>query len=180
MKDKVALITGASSGIGWFTAKLFAKKGCKVVLAARREKELEQLAAEIAEEGGEATYIATDVSLSQEVQNMVDHTIDSYGGLDYAVNTAAIEGHLGPLMEFPDTEWEKVININLIGTFYCMKYQSQAMIKSGFKGAIVNVGSVNSFRGFPGALPMLLLSTDWWDLPVVLPRSWPLLEYGLI
>lgn len=150
MKDKVALITGASSGIGWSTAKAFAEKGCKVVLAARREQELSQLAAEIEAAGGEATYIQTDVSSSKDVQKMVDHTINTFGRLDFAVNNAGIEGHFAPIFKMPDDQWEKVLDINLKGTFYCMKYQAIAMLAAENGGAIVNVGSVNSFLGFAG------------------------------
>lgn len=150
MKDKVTIITGASSGIGWYTAKAFAAKGSRVVLAARREQLLEELAQEIKSEGGEATYIATDVSSSEEVQRMVEHTMNTYGQLDFAINNAGIEGHFGPIVDFPDEQWEKVIDINLKGTFFCMKYQARAMLAAGNGGSIVNVGSVNSFLGFAG------------------------------
>ena len=150
MKDKVALITGASSGIGWSTAKAFAAKGSKVVLAARREQQLSQLASEIIEAGGDAAHIQTDVSSSEEVQKMVDHAIDTYGRLDFAVNNAGIEGHFAPIFDMPDDKWEQVMDINLKGTFYCMKYQVKAMMAAGNGGAIVNVGSVNSFLGFAG------------------------------
>lgn len=150
MKDKVALITGASSGIGWSTAKAFAQKGSKVVLAARREPELSQLAAEIQQKGGQVTYIPTDVSSSEQVQKMVDHTVNTFGRLDFAINNAGIEGQFAPIFDLPDDQWEKVMDINLKGTFYCMKYQAKAMLASGNGGAIVNVGSVNSFLGFAG------------------------------
>jgi NAD(P)-dependent dehydrogenase (short-subunit alcohol dehydrogenase family) len=150
MKDKVALITGASSGIGWSTAKAFAERGSKVVLAARRETELSQLATEIQQVGGQATYIPTDVSSSEQVQKMVDHTINTFGRLDYAINNAGIEGQFAPIFDLPDDQWEKVMDINLKGTFYCMKYQAKAMLTNGNGGSIVNVGSVNSFLGFAG------------------------------
>lgn len=150
MKDKVALITGASSGIGWATAKAFAAKGSKVVLAARRKEELEALASEIQNDGGQATFIQTDVSVGSAVEKMVDHTIQTYGRLDFAVNNAGIEGMFAPITELPDEQWEKVIDINLKGTFLCMKHQARAMLKAGHGGAIVNVGSVNSFLGFAG------------------------------
>jgi NAD(P)-dependent dehydrogenase (short-subunit alcohol dehydrogenase family) len=150
MKDKVALITGASSGIGLATAKAFAAKGSKVVLAARRDKELASLASEIQNDGGEATFIKTDVSSSEDVRKMVDHTIQTYGRLDFAINNAGIEGMFAPITELPDEQWEQVIDINLKGTFLCLKYQAKAMLQAGNGGAIVNVGSVNSFLGFAG------------------------------
>lgn len=150
MKDHVALITGASSGIGRSTAKAFAQKGAKVVLAARREQELASLQAEIEQVGGEASFIPTDVSKVSEVQRMVDHAIETFGRLDYCINNAGVEGDLKPITEFPEEEWDRVMAINLRGNFLCMKYQARAMLETGNGGAIVNVGSVNSFLGFGG------------------------------
>ena len=111
MKDHVALITGASSGIGWSTAKAFAQKGAKVVLAARREDELASLAAEIKESGGEASFLKTDVSKSSDVQQIVNHAIDTYGRLDYGINNAGVEGVFMPITEFPEEEWDRVMAI---------------------------------------------------------------------
>ncbi len=92
MNGKVALITGASSGIGWATAKAFAARGANVVLAARREDELATLAAEIERDGGQATYVKTDVSIASDVKRMVDHAVQTFGRLDFCVNNAGIEG----------------------------------------------------------------------------------------
>jgi len=97
MHDRVALITGASSGIGWATAEAFASKGARVVVAARRKSELATLVAEIKARGGQATAIQTDVAVAKEVERMVAHAIDTFGRLDYAVNNAGIEGQLAPL-----------------------------------------------------------------------------------
>ena len=83
MNGKVALITGASSGIGWATAKAFVARGARVALAARREEQLDALAAEIKAEGGEATYVKTDVSVASEVEHMVEHTVQTFGRLDF-------------------------------------------------------------------------------------------------
>ncbi|MDP1580488.1 MAG: SDR family oxidoreductase [Candidatus Didemnitutus sp.] len=150
MKDKVALITGASSGIGRATAEAFAAKGARIVAAARRQDELDSLVATIEASGGQATAIVTDVSSPKEVERMVAHAITTYGRLDYAVNNAAIEGVLSPITELADEAWDQVMNINLRGTFLCLKHQARAMLKCGNGGAIVNVGSVNSFLGFAG------------------------------
>jgi len=149
MKDKVALITGASSGIGRATAEAFAAKGARVVLAARRDGEMATLVAEIEARGGQASFVKTDVCAAADVQRMVDHTIETFGRLDYAVNNAGIEGSFVAIGDLPEDEWDRVLDTNLKGTFLCMKYQSQAMLKAGNGGAIVNVGSVNSFLGFP-------------------------------
>ena len=149
MNGRVALITGASSGIGRATAEAFAAKGAWVVVAARREEELASLVTDIETRGGKATAIKTDVSAKKDVERMVAHAIEMYGRLDYAVNNAGIEGQLAGITDLTEEDWGNVLNINLTGTFLCLKYQARAMIAGGHGGAIVNIGSVNSFLGFP-------------------------------
>ncbi|MGQ0760711.1 MAG: SDR family NAD(P)-dependent oxidoreductase [Acidobacteriota bacterium] len=148
MHDKVALITGASSGIGRATAEAFAAKGAKVVLAARREDELASIVSEIEAQGGKATAVKTDVSQAKDVERMVAHAIDTFGRLDFAVNNAGIEGRLANIVDLSEEEWDKVLDINLKGNFLCLRYEARAMLDRGNGGAIVNVGSVNSFLGF--------------------------------
>jgi NAD(P)-dependent dehydrogenase (short-subunit alcohol dehydrogenase family) len=150
MNDKVALITGAGSGIGRATAEAFVARGAKVVLAARREPELATLTTEIEAQGGKASFVVTDVAIAKDVERMVAYAIETFGRLDYAVNNAGIEGQLSGIMDLPEEEWDRVFNINLKGNFLCMKYEARAMLAGGHGGAIVNVGSVNSFLGFPG------------------------------
>jgi NAD(P)-dependent dehydrogenase (short-subunit alcohol dehydrogenase family) len=149
MNDKVALITGASSGIGRATGKAFAARGAKVVLAARREHELATLASEIESRGGRASFVATDVAIAKDVERMVAHAIETFGRLDYAVNNAGIEGRLSGITDLSEEEWDRVLDTNLKGTFLCLQYEARAMLECGHGGAIVNVGSVNSFLGFP-------------------------------
>lgn len=148
MKDKVALITGASSGIGRATAELFAEKGAKVVVSARRQDELDSLVAAIESDGGTATAIQTDVAVAKDVERMVEHAIKTFGRLDYAVNNAGIEGRFAGITDLSEADWDQVLNINLKGTFLGMQHQARAMLAAGNGGAIVNVGSVNSFLGF--------------------------------
>ena len=148
MNNKVALVTGASSGIGRATARLFAEKGAKVVVAARRQDELESLVSEIQSEGGEATAIQTDVCKVTDVKRMVDHAIKTFSRLDYAVNNAGIEGRFASITELSEADWDQVLGINLKGTFLGLQHQARAMLAAGNGGAIVNVGSVNSFLGF--------------------------------
>jgi NAD(P)-dependent dehydrogenase (short-subunit alcohol dehydrogenase family) len=150
MKGKVALVTGASSGIGRATALAFAAREARVALAARREDELAALAAEIEAKGGEATWVRTDVSIGGDVERMVAHTIDTFGRLDFAVNNAGIEGDFQGIADFSEDVWDRVLDINLKGTFLCLKYEARSMLAGGHGGAIVNVGSVNSFLGFGG------------------------------
>lgn len=148
ISNRVALITGASSGIGRATAELFGERGAHVAVAARRTDELESLVAEIEARGGQAIAIQTDVSVSTEVERMVAHTVERFGRLDYAVNNAGIEGQFAGITELSEADWDQVLNINLKGTFFGMQYQARAMLAAGNGGAIVNVGSVNSFLGF--------------------------------
>jgi NAD(P)-dependent dehydrogenase (short-subunit alcohol dehydrogenase family) len=148
MTNKVALITGASSGIGRATAELFAEKGAQVVVAARRQDELDSLVAGIEAGGGTATAIQTDVAVAKDVERMVEHAITTFGRLDYAVNNAGIEGRFAGITELAEADWDQVLGINLKGTFLCMQHQARAMLAAGNGGAIVNVGSVNSFLGF--------------------------------
>jgi NAD(P)-dependent dehydrogenase (short-subunit alcohol dehydrogenase family) len=150
MQHKVALITGASSGIGRATAEVFAERGAKVVLAARREDELATLAGEIQARGGEASFVVTDVAIAKDVERMVAHAIETFGRLDYAVNNAGIEGQFAGIAEMPEQEWDRVLGINLKGTFLCLQQEARVMLAGGHGGAIVNVGSVNSFLGFSG------------------------------
>ncbi|MFZ2084966.1 MAG: glucose 1-dehydrogenase [Candidatus Sulfotelmatobacter sp.] len=149
MNDKVALITGASSGIGRATGEAFAARGAKVVLAARREHELATLTNEIESRGGRASFVLTDVAIAKDVERMVAHAIETFGRLDYAVNNAGIEGKFASITDLPEQEWDRVLDINLKGTFLCLQYEARAMLAGEHGGAIVNVGSVNSFLGFP-------------------------------
>jgi NAD(P)-dependent dehydrogenase (short-subunit alcohol dehydrogenase family) len=148
MSGRVALVTGASSGIGRATAEAFAAKGAKVVLAARREDELARLVSEIKTRGGAATFVRTDVSVAKDVERMVKHTIETFGHLDYAVNNAGIEGQWAGITDLAEDEWDRVLDINLKGAFLCMKHEAKAMLDCGHGGAIVNIGSINSFLGF--------------------------------
>ena len=150
MEGKVALVTGASGGIGFDTALALAERGAKVVVAARRKEQLDELVALIQGNGGEAAAVQADVSNATDVRQMVDATLRTFGQLDIAVNNAGVEGEFAPINEFDEDVWDQVLGINLKGNFLCLKYQSQAMLAQGRGGAIVNVGSVNSFRGFAG------------------------------
>ena len=149
MNYRVAVITGASSGIGRATGEAFAARGVKVVLAARREHELATLTSEIESRGGRASFVVTDVAIAKDVERMVAHAMETFGRLDYAVNNAGIEGKLAGITDLPEQEWDRVLDTNLKGTFLCLKYEARAMLAGGHGGAIVNVGSVNSFLGFP-------------------------------
>src|ERR1700737_1352331 len=145
MNDKVALITGASSGIGRATGEAFAARGAKVVLAVRREHELATLTSEIESRGGRATFVVTDVAIAKDVERMVAHTIKTFGRLDYAVNNAGIEGKLAGITDLPEQEWDRVLDTNLKGTFLCLQHEARAMLAGGHGVSLVNVGSKHFF-----------------------------------
>ena len=150
LKNKVALVTGGTSGIGESTALLFAEAGAKVVIAGRRETEGNAVVEQIRKAGGEATFIKTDVGKAAEVQALVQKTIDKYGRLDTAFNNAGVEGNWTPLVEMPEEDWDRVIDTNLKGAWLCLKYEIPQMLKTG-GGTIVNMSAVAGLMGTPAA-----------------------------
>lgn len=144
MNGKVALVTGAAGGIGRAAAKIFAGEGCRVVCSDRNEPALHETVNMIRTSGGEAIYYVADVTVESEVKALVDFTVATYERIDYAFNNAGVTGGGGkPLHEVPQEIYEKLINTNLYGVLYCMRYEIPYMLKQG-KGAIVNTCSVNS------------------------------------
>ena len=151
LAGKVVLLTGASSGIGEVAAGRYADEGAKLVLAARREAEGERVAEAVRAKGGEAVFIQADISNRDDCRRLVTETVNHYGRLDIACNNAGIEGDIIPIVEQSDDNFERVIDINVKGTWYCQQAQIRQMIAQGSGGAIVNIGSVASLIGFPGA-----------------------------
>jgi NAD(P)-dependent dehydrogenase (short-subunit alcohol dehydrogenase family) len=151
LADKVALVTGGTSGIGRDTAVLFAQAGAKVVVAGRREAEGKETVDLIRTAGSDGFFVKTDVSKGADVQSLVQKTVEKFGRLDMAFNNAGIEGRWVPLTEQSEQEWDSVININLKGTWLCMKYEIPQMLKQGGAGAIVNMSSVAGLMGAAGA-----------------------------
>jgi len=140
LENKVALITGAGSGIGKAAAQLFAKEGAKVVISDINENNGNAAVEELKKNGGDAFFIKADSSKPEDNHALVEQTLKQYGALDIAVNNAGIGGPLNATGEYPIDGWQKVIDINLSGVFYGMRYQIPAMLQKG--GSIVNVASI--------------------------------------
>ena len=145
LEGKVAIITGAGSGIGKAAAELFAKEGAKVVVSDINEANGKSAVDEITKNGGEAFFIKADSSKPEDNEALVKQTVEKYGALDIAVNNAGIGGPLAMTGEYPIDGWQKVIGINLSGVFYGLRYQIPAMLEKG--GSIVNIASILGSAG---------------------------------
>jgi NAD(P)-dependent dehydrogenase (short-subunit alcohol dehydrogenase family) len=151
LSEKVAIVTGASTGIGRSIALAFAREGAKVVLAARRREKLEQLAAEISEGGGAASIVPTDVSSEADVIALFRQTMETHGQVDILVNNAGTA--VGkPTDEMSLAEWQKVIDVNLTGAFLCSREAFKVM-KPRRSGRILNIGSISAKMPRPNAAP---------------------------
>jgi NAD(P)-dependent dehydrogenase (short-subunit alcohol dehydrogenase family) len=148
--DKVALVTGGTSGIGRETAVLFAKKGARVVISGRREKEGKETVVLIRQAGGEGIFVKSDVSRAADVEMMIEKAVEVFGGLDYAFNNAGTEGNWVPLVEQTEEDWDRTIDTNLKGTWLCLRSEIRQMLKQGRGGAIVNNSSIAGFIGSRG------------------------------
>ena len=138
---KVAIVTGASSGIGRVTAVALAKEGIRVSLAARRDKEGEETLRLLKESGGEGIFVRTDVSNENDVRLLVEETVKTFGKLDYAFNNAGAVEDPAPFASKTSSLFDKIMNVNVKGTWLSMKYEIPQMLKNG-GGALVNNSSV--------------------------------------
>ena len=146
-KDKVALVSGAASGMGAATARLFAREGAKgVVVADLLEKEGKAVVAEIEKAGGKATFIPLDVTSEDQWKAAVDRTVATYGALDVLVNNAGISGS-GEQDLYDTAAWNRLMGINATGVFFGMKHGIAAMKKAGRRGSVINLSSISGIVG---------------------------------
>ncbi len=143
---KVALITGGASGIGLATARLFAAAGAKVAIADISDEAGKAAVAQLVEAGGVAEFFAVDVADEDQVRAMVERVVETFGGLDIALNNAGLEGDITPLADLDSKGWRRLIDVNLSSVFYCLKAEIGVMRRRG-GGAIVNTASVLGLMG---------------------------------
>jgi len=150
LSNKVAIITGASSGIGRATALLFAREGAMIVVAARRQTKLDALVVEIQEADGRAVALAGDVKDEAYAKALVELATKEFGGLDVAFNNAGIVGEMGPVSELSLEGWRETLDTNLTSAFLGAKYQVPAMIERGGGSLILTSSFVGHTVGMPG------------------------------
>ena len=150
LNNKVAIVTGGGAGMGAATAKLFAQHNAQVVVADIDEETGKKVVKEINAEDGEAIFLKTDVSVQEDVENMVQTTIEEYGKLDIAVNNAARSPDSAPLAEMDEKEFDSIIAINLRSVAICMKYEIKEMLSQNEGGSIINISSISGIRPQPG------------------------------
>lgn len=146
---KVAVVTGAGSGIGRATALAFAREGAKVVVTDIDADQGEETAQFIRRAEGEAIFIRCDVTQSKEVHQMLHNAVATFGRIDCAFNNAGIQSPHQPVHEFPEDVWDQLLNVNLKGVFLCVKHEIPHMLRQG-KGSIVNAASVGGLIGTAG------------------------------
>mgnify|MGYP001074151382 CR=1 FL=1 len=150
LTGKVAIVTGASSGIGRATARLFAEEGAKVVVSGRRQDELDSLVAEIDATGGHAVAVAGDVRSEDHAVALVDKAVNRFGGLDIAFNNAGSLGATGPASDITIEGWRDTLDTNLTSAFLGAKHQLPAMLRRGGGSLVFTSSFVGCTAGFPG------------------------------
>lgn len=149
LTGKVALITGASRGIGQVIAETLASSGARVVLASRKQSSLDAVAEKISGAGGEALAIAAHTGEPEAVQALVKQAVDTYGGIDILVNNAGTNPHFGPILTSEDSHWDKILDVNLKGYFRMVKACVESMKARG-GGKVINIASVAGIAPQPG------------------------------
>ncbi|MDL2405927.1 SDR family NAD(P)-dependent oxidoreductase [Rhizobium calliandrae] len=150
LEGKVAVVTGAGSGIGAAISLQLASEGATVVIADVDAEGARRVAGEICAQGGRACAFVVDVSDAEAVKSLVDFAVQTYGGLHLAVNNAGLDGVRKATADYPLDQWRKVMSVNLDGAYYCMKHEIAAMLQGG-GGAIVNISSILGSVGLPFA-----------------------------
>lgn len=149
LRGKVAIVTGASKGIGEAIARFLADAGAQVVISSRKQADLDELAEAMRLEGAEVSAVAAHVAESDQLKNLVEHTIATYGGVDILVNNAAANPHYGPTLEFPESAFDKIMQINVKSPMELTKLVQPSMKARG-GGSIINISSIAALTPDPG------------------------------
>lgn len=150
LQNKVAIVAGASRGIGYATAELFAREGAQVVVGARRQQELDSLVHKVRASGGQAVALAGDVTEENYARALVERAVECFGGVDIAVNNAGTLGQMGPTPDLSLSDWRHVVDTNLTSAFLGAKYQLPALVERG-GGSLIFTGTFVGYTvGFPG------------------------------
>jgi NAD(P)-dependent dehydrogenase (short-subunit alcohol dehydrogenase family) len=157
LSGRVALITGAASGIGRASAVALARAGARIMVSDINESGGGETLELIERAGGEGTFRAADVAHGEQMAALVAATLHTFGRLDCAHNNGGIEGRLATVVDYDEDDWDQVVDINLKGVWWAMKHQIPAMLANG-GGAIVNTASVSGLKGFPPLLPAYVAS----------------------
>jgi NAD(P)-dependent dehydrogenase (short-subunit alcohol dehydrogenase family) len=147
LRGKSAIVTGSATGIGKATAMLFASEGARVVVSDIDEAPAREVVNAIVAQNAEAIFVKADVSRAEDVRQLVEASVRSYGRVDVLVNNAAVYRGDGDILKVPDEVWDKVMAVNLKGTYLCCKFAIAQMVEQG-GGSIVNISSVNALMGF--------------------------------
>lgn len=142
LQGKIALVTGAASGIGKATALLYAQHGATVMLSDVNESQGQEVVGQIVAAGGTARFFKADVGDFNQCQQLIQETVSAFGRLDIAFNNAGIGGELNLTADYSVEGWQEIINVNLNSVFYCLKYELEAMLKQNSTGSIVNMASI--------------------------------------
>lgn len=151
LKNKVAVVSGAGSGIGRAVAESYAREGAKVVIADINVTNGEDTVARIKKEGGDAFFVKADSSTAKDNKMLIDAVVEKYGRLDIACNNAGMGGPAAPTGEYDPENWDKVIALNLSGVFYACRYEIEQMMKNG-GGSIVNIASIHGTVAAPNSV----------------------------
>ena len=153
LQDKVAIVTGGGRGLGRSIALAFGKEGARVVLAARTEKEIEHVAEELRALKRDVIAVKTDVTVEEEVANLVEKTLQEYGAIDILINNAGERGHIGPVCELSVEQWDYIIRANLTSAFICSKSVLPVMMENRY-GKIINIATTTTPR--PNLTPYMV------------------------
>ncbi len=152
LKDKVAIVTGGAGGIGAAIARAFSEAGAKVVVSSRNQENIDKVAAELKASGGESLAVATDVTIPEQVDNMIAKSLDTFGRIDILVNNAGGAIAMGKVVELSLDGWNATVDLNLTGTFLCAAAAGKVMIGQK-SGKVINISSVAGIKGSPNMAP---------------------------